>query len=194
MSNVSSWMSWEGGVDLVACTAPGLEQPNVIVHVARMVHTPVGSAPSGMVLFAPEGMPPRVMGFVSASPQVGAYFGPNIFAGTPFEAAPVLQADTNITSGDGWCAARVQGEGFLFESRLDGLAALEEIRRETGALPFSQNVLEAVAASASLTFNGEEISLILPPVGLSGGAPAVWSPSGIYALGRAAAFCEEVQC
>jgi hypothetical protein len=51
---VSSWMSWEGGVDLVAATSPGSPLPNLIVHVARMVHTPVGSAPSGMVLWQPD--------------------------------------------------------------------------------------------------------------------------------------------
>ena len=44
--SISKWMSWEGGVDLVAVTSPDLQMPNVIVHVARMVHTPVGSAPS----------------------------------------------------------------------------------------------------------------------------------------------------
>jgi len=42
---VTQWMSWEGGVDLIAVTAPDVAMPNVIVHVARMVHTPVGSAP-----------------------------------------------------------------------------------------------------------------------------------------------------
>lgn len=31
-------MAWEGGVDLVALTLPGLAIPNVIVHVARQVH------------------------------------------------------------------------------------------------------------------------------------------------------------
>jgi hypothetical protein len=37
---ISDWMSWEGGVDLVASTIPGSAQPNIIVHVARLVHTP----------------------------------------------------------------------------------------------------------------------------------------------------------
>ena len=37
---IKNWMSWEGGVDLVAMTKPGLSMPNVILHVARMVHTP----------------------------------------------------------------------------------------------------------------------------------------------------------
>lgn len=181
MPTLSSWMSWEGGVDLAGSTVPGLEQSNVMVHVARMVHTPVGSAPSGMVLYAPDGLPPVVMGFVSTDMKVGAYFGPNIFAGTPFENAPVLPAMIDITSGEGWCAARVEIAGFLFETRLEALDELEDIRREAGALPFGQSVLEAAAESARLRVNGELISLDMPPVGPSGGAPAVWSPAGMYA-------------
>lgn len=181
MANVSAWMSWEGGFDLVATTAPGMEQPNVIVHVARLVHTPQGSAPSGMILFAPDGMPPRAMEFVSHDENIGAYFGPNIFAGTPFESAPVLAAKIEVTNSDGWCAARVEVEGFVFEARMEGLGALQAFHREAGVLPFTQETLEAVAARASLKVNGEEITLHLPPVGLSGGAPAVWAATGIYA-------------
>jgi hypothetical protein len=39
-------MAWEGGADRVALTVPDLAMPNVIIHVARLVHTPLGSAPS----------------------------------------------------------------------------------------------------------------------------------------------------
>ena len=100
MSTVSKWMSWEGGIDLVAVTSPDLQMPNVIVHLGRMVNTPVGNAPSGMVLWQPDttGMP-AVMGFVSTNAEVGKYFGPNIFAGTPFEEAPALNATIEITDG-----------------------------------------------------------------------------------------------
>ena len=45
---VTQWMSREGGVDLITVTAPDVAIQNVIVHVARMVHTPVGSAPCGL--------------------------------------------------------------------------------------------------------------------------------------------------
>ena len=39
MSNaVKSWMAWEGGVDLIGMTQDGLAQPNLIVHMARVVH------------------------------------------------------------------------------------------------------------------------------------------------------------
>ena len=54
MSNVTKWMSWEAGVDLVAVTSPDLQMPNVIVHLGRMVNTPVGSAPSGMIFWQPD--------------------------------------------------------------------------------------------------------------------------------------------
>ena len=41
---VTQWMSWEGGVDLIAVTMPDVAVPNGIVHVARM--NP--SAPCGL--------------------------------------------------------------------------------------------------------------------------------------------------
>lgn len=69
----------------------GASEPDLIVHVAEMVHTPVGSAPSGMILIHPDPeAPPELVGFISPVPAVGAYFGPRIFAGTPFEEAPVM--------------------------------------------------------------------------------------------------------
>lgn len=51
--SVKQWMSWDGGVDLVAVTSAGLSMPNVIVHVARMVHTPVGSV---SIIIPPAGI------------------------------------------------------------------------------------------------------------------------------------------
>ncbi len=94
---VTEWMSWEGGVDIVAVTDTSLKMPNIVFHVARMVHTPVGSAPSGMLLYQPDTTkPPVVMGFISTDTLVGKYFGPKIFKGTPFENAPVLPATFDI--------------------------------------------------------------------------------------------------
>ena len=43
MTNLTKWMSWKGGIDLVAATSPHLEMPNLIVYLGRMVNTPVGS-------------------------------------------------------------------------------------------------------------------------------------------------------
>ena len=157
--------------------------PNVIVHVARAVHTPVGSAPSGMVLFQPEAEgAPVVMGFISSDPVVGAYFGPNIFAGTPFESAPVLEASIEVELEDGVARSRIEVGGTVLETELSSLGETELISREPGGMsPFHQQGLERVAGAASLKVNGEEISLMLPEVGMSGGAPAVFSPCGVYA-------------
>lgn len=183
MSAVNSWMSWEGGFDLVAMTQAGLPMPNVIVHVARMVHTPVGSAPAGMVMIpGPTGMP-EVMGFVSPDAKVGAYFGPKIFAGTPFEKAPVLTGSIEIGSGSlpSSVSATVKVGGMTIAATMNGLGALASHVRAPAAMPpFSQMVLEAVATSATMSKNGQNVALVIPPVGISGGPAAVWSATGIY--------------
>lgn len=183
MSNVQNWMSWEGGVDLVALTKPGLPMPNVIVHVARLVHTPVGSAPAGMILWQPDpSAAPVVMGFISSDLTVARYFGPHIFAGTPFEQAPVLQATINVNIAADAVSAKVVVGGTTFEVRLSGLAASELINRTPSAMPpFFQQGLEQAAAKAELLVNGQTLSLIVPPVGISGGPAAVHSACGIYA-------------
>lgn len=181
---INNWMSWEGGVDLVAVTQPGLAMPNVIVHVARMVHTPVGSAPAGMIFFQPDpAQPPTVMGFVSPDPKVGAYFGPKIFAGTPFENAPVLAAQIEIClSAPAEVSATITVAGHVFKTRLSGLKEAELISRVPSAMPpFFQQGIEAVATTAELTVNGAPVSIMVPPVGISGGPAAVFAPCGIYA-------------
>jgi hypothetical protein len=186
--NISNYMSWEAGVDLVALT-PGnkqpdiSEQPNIIVHVARMVHTPIGSAPSGLVLIQTDlTKPPSVMGYVCTDATIGAYYGPKIFAGTPFEHAPVLIASIEITeSADSVGAIITIGETII-ETKFTQLSPLEQINRAFGApMPFTQQGLEASAAHASLKINGKEIEIALPPMGIAGGGAATWSPNGIYA-------------
>lgn len=180
---VKNWMSWEGGVDLVAVTDVSLGQPNVIVHVARMVHTPVGSAPSGVVLWQPDaGAAPQFIGFVSSDSKVGAYFGTHIFAGTPFEQAPVHEATITIeTDLPDSVSARVEAGGMVFETVLSGLGALEAINRLPADMPpFAQMGIEAVASSASLKVDGRAVDVTVPPIGISGGAAAVWAPAGIY--------------
>ncbi len=176
-------MSWEGGVDLVGSTDPNSAQPNVIIHVARVVHTPVGSAPSGLVLFQPDpAAPPAVIGFVSADSTVGAYFGPHIFAGTPFEAAPVLEAEIQIQEDlPGTVGARVRVGNYLFETRLSQLAPLEVVHRPAQHLPFLQQGLEAAAGSVEVRVNGNATQVFVPQVGMSGGPGAVWAPCGVYA-------------
>ncbi len=182
-TSLKNWMSWEGGVDLVACTQAGLAMPNVIVHLARIVHTPVGSAASGMIFFQPDpAAAPLVMGFVSHNPEVGRYFGPKIFAGTPFEQAPVLDARIEIDVSAAHVAATVTAGGHVVRTRLEGLRELGLIQRAPGGMaPFHQQGLEAVASSARLWVDGNEVSIIVPPVGISGGPAAVFAPTGIYA-------------
>ncbi len=179
--SMTNWMCWEGGVDVVGSTVAGGAQPNVIVHVARMVHTPVGSAPSGMVFYQPDpGQPPVFAGFVSGNVRVGAYFGPHIFAGTPFENVPVLEAQIEVF--DAPARARVRFGGFDVTSQLDDVGPFALINRAAGQpLPFAQQGLEAAAGRASVTVNGVAVPVHLLPMGIAGGASAVVSPAGIYA-------------
>ena len=182
---ISSYMSWSDGVDLIAFSAPGLPMPNVIVHFARMVHTPVGSAPAGMILIPDALNPalPRVMGFVSPDAAVAAYFGPAIFAGTPFEKAPVLIGEIEVTVAlaQKRAAVRITVAGLVIESVLSNLGDLQLADRPAGNLPFGEHAVEARAISAKLTVNGEPLAVILPPTGMSGGPAAVYSAAGFYA-------------
>ncbi len=180
---VSNWMSWIDGVDLVAVTDAAMEMPNVIVHLAGLVTTPVGAAPSGMVLWMPDpSAGPAIMGFVSGDLAVGAYFGPNIFAGTPFEQAPVLEAQITIERGEDYVNARIETGGHVIETRLSGLQSGELIAREPGEMtPFAQQGVEHRATTAQLWVDGIEQSILVPPVGITGGPAAVFAPCGIYA-------------
>lgn len=183
MTTVSKWMSWEGGMDLVAFTQPGLTQPNVIVHLGRMVHTPVGSAPSGMIFWQPQpDAAPLVFGFVCGNPEVGQYFGPQIFAGTPFENAPVLDTEMELTITGQLAVARCRAGGYLFEVEMTDLGEPILINRAPAAMPpFHQQGVEQVAGKTRLKVNGREIPIIIPPVGISGGPASVVSPNGVYA-------------
>ena len=178
-----NWMAWEGGVDLIAKTSGDLAMPNIIVHVARMVHTPVGSAPAGMLFYQPDPTAaPLVFGFVSSDPTVAAYFGKHIFAGTPFEGAPGIQGSIDIGISDGQASARVEIPGFTFESHLAEIAPASLINRDPlPTAPFHQQGLEAPAGHACLKVNGSKIDLIIPPIGITGGPCAVVAACGLYA-------------
>lgn len=182
-TTLADWMSWEGGVDLVACTAPSLAMPNVIVHVARLVHTPRGSAASGMVLFQPDpSAAPAVMGFVSADAQVGAYFGPKIFAGTPFETAPVLPAQIDIALEADAIGARVRVGGHVLRTRLSRFSAPALVHRAPAPMtPFWQQGIERAATVAQFWVDDHEVPLIVPPLGITGGPAAVHASCGLYA-------------
>lgn len=183
MTPVTQWMSWEGGVDVAGLTDPSLPMPNLIFHVARVVHTPVGSAPSGMILWQPDPQsPPAVMGFVSSDPAVCAYFGPHIFAGTPFEQAPVLHAefDFHFTAQEAHAACKVNN--MLLEARFQLQTHASLMQRAPGGMaPFHQQGVEIGVSGVTFQVNGVPQSIILPPIGISGGAAAVYSPNGVYA-------------
>ncbi len=183
MSNVTKWMSWEGGIDLVAVTSAELQMPNIIVHLGRMVNTPAGNAPSGMILWQPDpNAAPVVMGFVSTDETVGNYFGANIFAGTPFEQAPVLTATIDIRIEAAKAVAVLVAGGHTFEVEMTDFSAPYLIDRKPSAMPpFYQQGVEIHAQKATLKVNGELINIIIPPVGITGGPASVVSPNGVYA-------------
>jgi hypothetical protein len=179
--SITNFMSWVGGVDLFA-TTPGSTQPNVIVHVARAVTTPLGTAPSGLVFFQPDAsQPPLFAGFVCTDAKLGAYYGPNIFAGTPFENMPVLEAEIEITETESLATATLKIEGFVIETTLSEFGPMEKIERPLGApMPFTQQGVEAHARKATLKINGEEIALSALLYSLESGGSSVWSPGGTY--------------
>ena len=183
MTNVTNWMSWESGIDLVAVTAPYLQMPNVIVHLGCMVNTPAGNAPSGMIFWQPNPAAlPEVMGFVSTDETVGKYFGPHIFAGNPFEIAPVLKAtiDIHITSEKAVATCIVGA--YTFEVEMSDFSTPYLIDRKPAAMPpFYQQGVEIHAKKVVLKVNGETINIIIPPVGITGGPASVVSPNGVYA-------------
>jgi hypothetical protein len=183
MSTVTQWMSWEGGIDLVAVTSPDLTMPNIIIHLGRMVNTPVGNAPSGMILWQPDpNAMPAVMGFVSTNAEVGKYFGPHIFAGTPFEQAPVLDATIEIIVEADKAVSRCVAGGYTFEVEMSDFSEPYLIDRKPSAMPpFYQQGVEIHARKVSLKINGESINIIIPPVGITGGPASVVSPNGVYA-------------
>ena len=79
-------------------------------------------------------------------------------------------------------ASRVKVGDFFFEVELTGLGGLERINRAPdGMTPFTQDVLEAVAGTATLKVNGVPVSILVPPVGISGGPAAVYAATGLYA-------------
>lgn len=65
-----------------------------------------------MILYQPDpDAPPEVMGFVCGDPKVGAYFGPKIFAGTPFETLPVLEAELRLEKEENFVSSTVVVDG-----------------------------------------------------------------------------------
>ena len=56
------------------------------------------------------------------------------------------------------------------------------INRDPSAMPpFYQQGVEIHARKVVLKVNGEEVKIIVPPVGITGGPASVVSPNGVYA-------------
>ncbi|MBL9077686.1 MAG: hypothetical protein JNL08_09290 [Planctomycetes bacterium] len=180
---IHHWMSWESGVDLVAMTQRGLQAPNVILHVARTVHTPVGSAPAGMVLWQPDPAgAPAIAGFVSTDPRLAAWFGPHVFAGTPFEQAPALAAKIDIRVADDRVGSRIEVGGHVFEVEMSSLSPLQLVHRPAGSpMPFAQQGVEARAAHHTLKIDGRSVAITVPATAMGGSPGACWAPAGLYA-------------
>lgn len=180
---VTQWMCWEGGLHLEATTRPGFTEPNLTIQVARWVQTPVGAAPAGLISWSPEpGRPPALIGFLCMDSLVGSYFGPKIYAGTPFEKAPVLAAQLSFaTKLPHAASARVQVGGHLFEISLDAIAPQQLVHRILShPAPFTQQGVEAVAGTVALKVNGQTVESAVPKIGSHGGPGAAWSACGIY--------------
>jgi hypothetical protein len=181
--NVTDWMAWEGGMDVAGVTDKNYKMPNVIFHVANMVNTPAGKAASGLILYRPDTLKaPLVMGFVSSNKTVGDYFGPKIFAGTPFEKAPTVMATFDIKYDAKGATAKVVAGGHTFECTMTDLGKPYLINRAMGSpMPFYQQGVEMAAGKTVLKVDGKEVTLFIPPVGIGGGPGAVVSVNGVYA-------------
>jgi hypothetical protein len=183
MVNVARWMSWQDGIDLVGVTRPDLQMPNVIVHLGRIINTPVGNAPAGMILWQPDpNAMPAVMGFICSDKDVGKYFGPNIFNGTPFEHVPVLNGTISIQIEARKAISKCTVGGYTFEVEMSDFSGPYLINREPGEMsPFWQQGVEMSCGKTIFKVNGNITNLIIPPVGITGGPASVVAPNGIYA-------------
>jgi hypothetical protein len=181
---VTQWMCWEGALHLAATTRPGFDTPNLVLHVARTVATPVGTAAAGWIEWRPEpGRPPALAGFLCMDALVGSYFGPKLWAGTPLEKAPVLPGQiTFATKLPHAASARVQVGGHVFEVSLDAIAPQQLVQRAAAhPMPFAQQGVEAAAGAVALKVNGQSLTPTVPKVSDLGGPGATWSACGLFA-------------
>ncbi|MCC6624598.1 MAG: hypothetical protein IT385_25340 [Deltaproteobacteria bacterium] len=177
------WMAWHGGVDLFGTTG-GAEHPNVLIHVAERVATPVGAAPSGMILWQPDPKaPPELFGFLSTDETtVGPWFGPQIFAGTPFEQAPTLKAKIQIVRGEGSVTAKIEVGKRKLELTLSELGPTMYMNRAPSAqTPFYQNGVERAVGKVVVKVDGKVFEVTPAPMNPTGGPGAVYAEFGSYA-------------
>jgi hypothetical protein len=113
---------------------------------------------------------------------VGRYFGPNIFAGTPFEQAPVLSGFVQIDIAGDKAYSKCSVGGHVFEVEMSDFSDPYLINREPAAMPpFQQQGVEIHARKVTLKVDRQPVELIVPPVGITGGPASVVAPNGVYA-------------
>ena len=178
---IESWLSWEYGVDITASTVENARQPNLVIHAARQVFTPVGSGAAGLILFTPpRACEPTLRYVVSQNYEVGRYCATQVFAGTPFEDAEVCGGEVVVGERGANIEIRVKTAAVEIEALLENIGVLQEVMRPRGVLPYAQNQLEAGVQTVSLRLDGREQLLYLPP-GIAEIAPlALWKPCGHY--------------
>jgi len=177
------WMAWHGGVDIFG-TTEGAEQPNVLIHVAELVATPVGAAASGMILWQPDPKaPPELFGFMSTDDKtVGTYFGPQIFAGTPFEQAPTLKAKIQVVRGEGTVTSKIEIGKKRFEVTFGELGPTMYVNRAPSPqTPFYQNGVERTVGKVTVKVDGKEYKVTPARMNPAGGPGAVYAEFGSYA-------------
>ncbi len=176
------WMAWHGGIDLFGTTG-GADRPNVLIHVAESVATPVGSAAAGMILWQPDpAAPPEVFGFLSTDLMaVGPYLGPNIFAGTPFEQAPTLAAKIRVARGPDRVTAVITVGRLELEVSFAELGPTMYMNRApTRQTPFYQNGVERSVGKVTVKVNGKAFEVTPAPMNPAGGPGAVYAEFGSY--------------
>lgn len=180
------FLSWHDGVDAMLKPTPDSPMPNVLIHTGNMVNTPKGVCKGGMILINPENKEvPDFFGFITEDEEIGKYYGPKIFKGTPFENAPVHKADITITLDfPNKVSSSIEVAGHTIELELSDFEDAKFYHRPATGLPFIQNVVEALAKKAVFKFDGKTIQGNLPPEGLAGGLPACYAPTGIYHIVR----------
>jgi len=167
---LNHWMSWESGMEVTAATAH--EAPSLVLHLARMLHTPVGSARGGMLLWQPDPRgAPLALCSVTTDSRVGDYCRSHIFAGTLFGNAPPVLGDISIEVHPDDVFARIDIPGFIFELRLSGIAtpALSD-SLPTPSSPCHQKAIRSEIHRTTLKLNGRTVDLA--------SAESIFSPCG----------------
>ena len=88
---------------------------------------------------------PDLFGFICEDEELGKYYGPKIFKGTPFENAPVLVAKITMNIDfPNSISTKIEVAGHVIELELSNFDEAQFYHRE-GGMPFTQNVVEAVS-------------------------------------------------